>query len=187
MRTHYGRLSVALLVSLFGFSCTLSDYEPRVERTSSQGRAETAFKGSAPTECSRRPIPHQREEVRAVAFVRGSGPVFVGLGTTGVVRYTEDTREHEGWYYNKTLWAISPEYEGGVTVTGEQLDGPNELRFNAASGFPGEKLSALEFDESNTAEWRYGPSDTLIRADGCYAFRIEGEGFEDWVTFVARS
>jgi hypothetical protein len=117
--------------------------------------------------------------------------VFVGLGTARVVRYTEDTREHEGWYYYKTLWAISPRYEGAVIVTGEQLDGSNELRFNAASGFPGEKLSALEFEESDGAGsghgWRYGPSETLIRADGCYAFRIEGDDFVDWVTFIARS
>ena len=113
--------------------------------------------------------------------------MFVGLGTPAIVRYTEGTREHEGWYYNKTLWAISPDYRGPVTVTGGQLNGSDEVGFNAASGFPGEKLSTLEFEESEGAEWRYGPSDTLIRADGCYAFRIEGDGFVDWVTFIARS
>jgi hypothetical protein len=50
----------------------------------------------------------RRREVRAVAFARGDGPVYVGLGTADVARYTVDTREHEGWYYYKTLWAIAP-------------------------------------------------------------------------------
>ena len=104
-----------------------------------------------------------------------------------MVRYTVDSRDHNGWHYNKTLWAISPTYQGVVVVTGQELDGSNELRFNPAAGFPGKKLPELEFEDSDVAEWRYGPSDTLIRADGCYTFRIEGEGFVEWVTFVARS
>ena len=147
----------------------------------------TAVAEDAPRECDRRPVEHEREDVKGVAFARGEGPVFVGLGTAGAIRYTIDTKAHKGWHYYKTLWAIAPEYEGTVTVTGFQLNGANELRFNASAGFPGEKLSALEFEPSDDAEWRYGPSDTLIRADGCYALRIQGEDFVDWVTFVARS
>ena len=128
-----------------------------------------------------------RREVGAVAFARGDAPVYVGLGTAGVVRYTEDTRKHDGWYYYKTLWAISPRYQAEVTVTGHQLDGPHGLRFNPVAGFPGQKLLELRFEETDVADWRNGPSATLIRDDGCYAFRIEGESFVDWVTFVARS
>ena len=112
--------------------------------------------------------------------------MFVGLGTPDVVRYTEDTREHEGWYYYKTLWAIAPQYSGEVTITGHQVGGGSELRFNDGSGFPGTKLTELHFSSSSGGAWRYGPSETLIRASGCYAFRIEGEGFVDWVTFIAR-
>jgi hypothetical protein len=140
-----------------------------------------------PERCDTSRVPHERQDVKAVAFARGDGPVFVGLGTADVVRYTVDTREHDGWYYNKTLWAISPRYQGAVAITGQQLNGSAELRFNPGAGFPGEKLTELEFESSDAAQWRYGSSDTLIRADGCYAFRIEGEGFVEWVTFIARS
>jgi hypothetical protein len=136
--------------------------------------------------CSTEPVALERPDVRAVAFARGEGPVFVGLGTPAVVRYAEDTRQHEGWYYYKTLWAISPEYGGKVTISGHQVDGPNQLRFNDASGFPGTKLAELHLPAATGGEWRYGPSETLIRAPGCYAFRIEGEGFLDRVTFLAR-
>ena len=130
--------------------------------------------------------------------------MFVGLGTADIVHYTVDTKEHNGWYYYKTLWAIAPEFGGAVTITGNQIEGPNELRFNAASGFPGEKLAELHVDSSerivlgatetraehsepDDGAWRYGPSDTLIRAGGCYVFRIEGEDFVEWVTFIARA
>ena len=78
-------------------------------------------------------------------------------------------------------------------ITGNRIGGRNELRFNAASGIPavagGKKEATLElhFPETNDAEWRYGPSATLIRAVGCHAFRIEGEDFVEWVTFIARN
>jgi hypothetical protein len=180
------RLASILVIALLMSSCTDASDQPSVKQSRIQA-VTTDADADAPKKCSRKKIPHERKDVRAVAFARGTGPVFVGLGTARVVRYAVDTQEDGGWYYNKTLWAISPKYQGAVTVTGGQIHGPNELRFNAATGFPGEKLTALDFDEADTAEWRYGPSDTLIRADGCYAFRIEGEDFVEWVTFIARS
>jgi hypothetical protein len=75
-----------------------------------------------------------RPEVRAVAFAYGKGPVFVGLGTgDGVVHHTVDTKKHDGWYYYKTLWAIAPSYTGNVVISGQQIGGSNELRFNAGA------------------------------------------------------
>lgn len=97
---------------------------------------EADTRGSAAL-CSAESVPRVRSEVRAVAFAYGDGPVFVGLGTgDGVVRYKVDTKEHDGWYYYKTLWAIAPSYTGNVVITGEQIGGSNELRFNAGAGCP---------------------------------------------------
>jgi hypothetical protein len=112
--------------------------------------------------------------------------VFVGLGTARIVHYTEDTRQHDGWFYNKTLWAVSPGYAGPVTITGRQLEGTHVLRFNPAAGFPGNTLTSLHLPPSQEEGWRYGPSETLIRAPGCYVLEIRGEGFTDLVTFRAR-
>jgi hypothetical protein len=140
--------------------------------------------GGAPGDCSRLPVPFRRSEVPAVAFARGDGPVYVGLGTAGEVRYREDTRQHDGWYYYKTLWAVAPGYEGPVSVTGHQLDGPNSLMFGTG-GFPGTKLGRLEMSPDRSPGWRFGPSDTLIRAPGCYGFEVVGEGFRERITFVA--
>jgi hypothetical protein len=142
--------------------------------------------GGSKAQCAPDPVPRVRGKVKAVAFPRGRGPVFVGLGTGGTVRYTEDTRQDDGWYYNKTLWAISPRYGGPVEISGHQVGGPNILLFNAASGFPGKRLAKLRFPSRDERGWRFGPSFTLIRAPGCYAFEIRGEGFADSVTFWAR-
>jgi hypothetical protein len=167
-------LAVALVLALAG--C-----DP-VQRP---GSAAAPSGDAAPSGCSRRPVPFRRSEVPAVAFARGDGPVYVGLGTAGVVRYREDTREHEGWYYYKTLWAVAPEYGGPVTITGHQLDGPNQLLFGTG-GFPGTKLRTLEMSPDQSGEWRFGPGDTLIRAPGCYAFRISGDGLTQVITFRAK-
>jgi hypothetical protein len=131
-------------------------------------------------------VPRVNPEVRAVAFAYGKGPVFVGLGTgDGVVRYTVDTKAHDSWYYYKTLWAIAPSYTGSVVISGQQIRGPNELRFNAGAGFPGQKQLELRFPADDSGEWRYGPSETLIRAAGCYVFRLEGDDFEQNIVFKA--
>jgi hypothetical protein len=128
-----------------------------------------------------------RPDVRAVAFAYGEGPVFVGLGTgDGVVRYTVDTRSDDGWHYYKTLWAIAPTYAGEVVITGKQIRGSTELRFNPAARFPGQKRFRLRFPQDDSGKWRYGPSDTLIRAPGCYAFHVVGAGFEKTIPFEAR-
>jgi hypothetical protein len=175
-----------LVLAVTSFGCTAGDDTARAERGSTAARERGAPTG-APRSCSRKRVARKSSDVGAVAFARGREPVYVGLGTPDIVRYTEDTRKHKGWYYYKTLWAIAPEYGGEVTITGHEIGGPNELRFNAASGFPGEKLSELYFPDSGEHEWRYGPSDTLIRSAGCYALRIEGEDFVEWVTFIARA
>jgi hypothetical protein len=144
--------------------------------------SEDAADSEAP--CRRGRVPHVRPEVRAIAFPRGDGPVYVGLGTGGVVHYTEDNRRHRAWYYHKTLWAIAPDYRAAVTISGHQVDGPGVLRFNHG-GFPGDQLRRLSIP-AGSGEWRYGPSDTLLRAPGCYAFEIRGPGLGQTIPFLAR-
>src|SRR5688572_11528976 len=117
MRRSAGLSGALIIAALSG--CT-GPAEPRGGATGPAPSQET---------CSEEPVPFGNPKVRAVAFPRGDGPVYVGLGTEGEVEYTEDTQEHEGWYYYKTLWAVAPRYEGPVSITGHQLDGTNRLMF----------------------------------------------------------
>jgi hypothetical protein len=147
------------------------------EGASGEQSTLAAGAGKSAEPCPVETAPRVRADVPAVAFAYGKGPVFVGLGTGGgVVRYTVDTRSHDGWYYYKTLWAILPAYAGGVVITGRQIRGSKEVRFNPGTGFPGRKELRLSFPPDDSGKWRYGPSETLIRAPGCYAFHLAGGG-----------
>jgi hypothetical protein len=103
----------------------------------------------------------------------------------GVVRYTEDTQKHGGWFYYKTLWAIAPGYTGGVVITGSAIGSSNALLRFSGGGFPGQPQPELRFQPDDSGKWRYGPSDTLIRAAGCYVFHVEGDDFEQSIVFRA--
>jgi hypothetical protein len=187
MRTLRFRASLAVLgattvgfAGLFTGACGqggADDEQPVAEADGAGPQAPCPVEGA----------PRARPDVRAVAFAYGKGPVFVGLGTgDGVVRYTVDTRSDDGWHYYKTLWAIAPTYAGGVVITGQQIGGDTELRFNAGAGFPGRKRLRLRFPQDDSGKWRYGPSDTLIRAPGCYALHVAGAGFKETIAFEAR-
>ena len=170
--------TVAVGAGLFAGGC---DGEAADEQPRSAGNQE----GHA--ECPVGSAPRKRADVRAVAFAYGEGPVFVGLGTPdGIIRYTVDTRSHDGWHYYKTLWAIAPTYGGSVVITGKELEGTQELRFNPGARFPGPKELRLRFPADDSGKWRYGPSETLIRAPGCYAFHVAGEELKQTIVFEAR-
>ena len=156
---------VLMILAIMSVGC---DGSPEPSAGRRPATATSASEGGMNAlECTDDPVPRSRPEVSAVAFARGDGPVFVGLGTPRVVRYTEDTLQDAGWFYYKTLWAVAPKYAGPVTITGQQLEGTHVLRFNTAAGFPGNKLTSLQLPASEEGGWRYGPSETLIRAPGC--------------------
>lgn len=88
------------------FGCTVETDRPTAGNESTPRLDSSESK--MPARCDSKPVARARADVKGVAFARGDGPVFVGLGTSNVVRYTEDTKQHAGWYYYKTLWAIAP-------------------------------------------------------------------------------
>lgn len=120
-----------------------------------------------------------------MAFPRGPGPAYVGLGTGGTVYYAQDAREHGGWYYNKVLIGISPDYRLGMSVNGRRTNGGEILRWHNGP-FPGHKDLVLDVpaDEDGSG-WRYVAADVLIRAPGCYVIRLEGGDFLEEVAFAA--
>ncbi len=70
-----------------------------------------------------------------------------------------------------------PDLRGGAVITGKQIGRDTELRFNPGARFPGPERLRLRFPPDAARRWRYGLSDTLIRAPGCYAFHVAGQGF----------
>lgn len=86
-----------------------------------------------------------------------------------------------GAYWQKTLWAVDPQYDGPVLIRGRGTSPPHELRF----AYDNRELRELEFPAEETDEWRYGPSSTLLPSPGCYAFQVDGADFSDVIVFEA--
>lgn len=92
-----------------------------------------------------------------------------------------------GWSGTKTLWVVDRKYQGRVLVRGRQLDGQNALRFeDGRPAFTRESAlrpsPELRIEEGSTDQ----PSATRVRAEGCYAFQVDGESFSYLITFKAR-
>src|SRR5918996_3230200 len=182
MMTSIRRVAAGLcaLVCMVGVGC-----ESDRPSTAPGPRTSSPFAAELSSRCKDGKVPHKRPHVRALAFPRGPGPAYVGLGTAGTVYYAQDTREHGGWYYNKVLIGSSPDYRLGMSINGRRRDGREILRWHNGP-FPGEKALVLDVpaDEDGT-RWRYVAADVLIRAPGCYVIRLEGGDFLEEVVFRA--
>lgn len=107
-------------------------------------------------------------------------PVMSEVGTDGIVHYGNSRREG-GWYYEKVLWVVDPSHRERTLVRGRQIDGPNQLRFELGSDPPKE----LRIRRWSTVEsgWGHRPSETRIRAPGCYAYQADGKDFSTVIVF----
>ncbi len=122
-----------------------------------------------------------------VAITLGDGPVYPVLGMSeppprpgGVATLSDDIRRG-GWYWHKTLWGIDEGYVGPVLIRGARIDRPGLLRF----GIDWKVRRALEMPAEQEPQWRYGPSTTLLRGPGCYAFQVDGTNFSEVIVFAA--
>ena len=77
-----------------------------------------------------------------VAIALGHGPVYPVLGMSaappsrgGVAGLRSDFRVL-GWYLHKTLWAISPRYQGPVLIRGRRIDRSGRVRFGGSEATP---------------------------------------------------
>lgn len=135
------------------------------------------------------------DRAKGVAVALGRGPVFPVIGMSaappargGVAGLRSDYRVL-GWYLHKTLWAVSPSYSGPVLIRGRRIDRAGLLRFGGDAQAPREMVHAstpsFRMTADQTREWRYYPTETLIRAPGCYAFQVDGTGFSYVLIFRA--
>jgi hypothetical protein len=124
-----------------------------------------------------------------VAIALGSGPAYPVLGFEGddvppspkaVVPLYPDERKGSV-YWHKTLWAVDPAYDGPVLIRGAGIDPPQPMRF----GYDERQLGELEFPAEESESWRYGPSFTIVRGPGCYAFQVDGTSFSEVIVFEA--
>jgi hypothetical protein len=90
------------------------------------------------------------------------------------------------WSGTKRLWLLDNRHVARVLVRGHQLDGPNEARFvyGRPAFTPENKLNPVP--ELRLDQWQDNPSQTRLRAPGCYAYQVDGRTFSYLVVFEAR-
>lgn len=127
----------------------------------------------------------------------GAGPFYVALptGRTPAVRVTP---ARGGWLGQKVIWVVSGDYSGPLLLRGARIDGAGPLRFAhylGAAGPPGYGHGSHGFrrllyvrDGLHSAAQHVTesvPSDIYVRASGCYAIQVDGEGFSETLVFRA--
>jgi hypothetical protein len=135
---------------------------------------------------SRARCPRSRTGRRApgVAHTLGEGPAFPVLTSAAGVTELDEFTRRRGWYFHKTLWAVSPRYRGPLLIRGGRIDSRGDVRFSVR--FDLRPILRLPGDWPGTTGWRYVPSATALRGPGCYAFQIDGLDFSNDVVFEAR-
>jgi hypothetical protein len=120
----------------------------------------------------------------------GRGPAYlIGVGGArgGMITIDWSLPDSQGWYGQKTPWAISRSYDGPLLVRGGRIGRRGQVRFAYAYG---DHLPELEWaagaDQGSPPdpERRFLASETLFRKPGCYAYQIDGTSFSEIV--VAR-
>jgi hypothetical protein len=135
---------------------------------------------SADEPCPRTPGGRPNPDV---AIALGSGPVYPVLGFEAgkrVVELTADELRGDS-YWQKTLWAVDPEYDGPVLIRGRGISPPQKMGF----GYDNREFPELRFPAHETDRWRYGPSVTILPGPGCYAFQVDGTDFSGVILFEA--
>lgn len=118
----------------------------------------------------------------------GTGPVWPfigGVSTLDVPIQFDPTGDYAIWGVRKDMFAIDPKYVGPVLIRGRQLDGDDTLRFE--TGEPGftDAERANPLAELRLVGGYIHPAVTRVRTLGCYAWQIDGIGFEKLIVFHA--
>jgi hypothetical protein len=114
----------------------------------------------------------------------GSGPIYALMGEMrdGVLGYsTSYSQSHhkDGWAYSKVLWMANPEVSGSVLIRGRQIDGTNAIGF----GMGDDPVFEIKWEIASGRRWASLPSETRIRAPGCYAYQVDSQKGTEVIAF----
>lgn len=92
-----------------------------------------------------------------------------------------------GWGGQKVLWFGAPSYTGPVLIRGVRLDGNSPVGFQLGDSpaLPEMQFPPGPSENVSATGWRNWPSQTLLKAPGCYAWQIDGTTFSTVVVFKA--
>jgi hypothetical protein len=170
-----------------GFSCSAGSL--RYDWSQLRKRPLTTRRIPAGSDC---PVSARTGDLGVFGFSSiaawGSGPVWPFIGdvrSLDVPIEFDPSGDYAVWGVHKDMFAIDPRYVGPVLIRGRQLDGDDTLRFE--KGEPGftdaERRNPLP--ELRLFGGYVHPAVTRVRTLGCYAWQIDGIGFERLTVFHA--
>jgi hypothetical protein len=106
------------------------------------------------------------------------------MGPTKLVRQGVVPLAHRGrWLAFKTLWFSLPSYDGPFIVRARRLDGSGRVRFGETPSAPEIVVRGPTVNQSHG--YREVPGGTWLKAPGCYAWQVDGQGFSHVIVFEA--
>ena len=178
--------AVVLSVSALGLLGACSGESERVALTQG-GPPAPALRLPVLAEGETCPVSSERSISPDFGPALGEGPVYpVGI-PHGLLEFIYPAVETQLWYPSdwggqKVLWVVDPKYHGPIVIRGGRIDAPGRLGFGARA----EPDWAMDFGSSGAAgSWRQFPSYTRLKAPGCYAYQIDGDGFRTTIVFEA--
>lgn len=127
----------------------------------------------------------------------GKGPLYLAGPVTDSPK-VPIMAGHGGWHTQKVIWTVSGDYGGPLLLRGGRVDGAGPLRFQHyldAAGPTGSGPGAHGFHRllyvrsglqaSAPGAIQTYPADIYLRAPGCYAVQVDGEGFSEMLVFHA--
>ncbi len=127
--------------------------------------------------------------------VIGEGPAYSLFYLLTVSVNGNVDRAHDGWHWNKVVWARDPQYTGPIVIRGRQLNGPATLRFQwMKDGNPSPELAHASLHvppyspgisrlTDGSGRWEEMMTWAVVRAPGCYGVQIDGIDFSNVIVF----
>ena len=116
----------------------------------------------------------------------GSGPLYLTLGQDGMIQ-VHSFDLHNGLYAARVVLAVAPDIRSPILVRGQQINGPNSVRF-AYDGTP--TLDALRLGAALDLpvadaedDWRFAASSLGVAGPGCYVLQADGPYFSETIVF----
>jgi hypothetical protein len=159
--------------------------------------------GSVPIWLIRRPLhfptireggacPVSRGKVMSSNYVNGvaygAGPVrllvAMNMGSVPAADVELLPSDTPGWLAFKTTWVVTPSYQGPVIVRAKEIAGSGQVAL-----LGGASAGPIVVPPGPTVNDRLGtrtaPIGTYVSGPGCFAFQIDGKGFDEHIVVRA--
>jgi hypothetical protein len=146
-----------------------------------------------PTVRTARTCPVSRGKVIGGSFING---VVFGPGPVRLLLAMENSSDllagnvdllpsdAPGWFAFKTTWIVAPSYQGPIIVRAKRIDGPGEVAL-LGGALPGPLVVPPGPTINDFSRNRTAPVGTYVLGPGCFAFQIDGKGFDEHIVVNA--